>query len=111
MILQEIFGEDDPDLKRAVDWLVKTQLTNEQAANPNLNPDDDPPGSWHEPWFTGTGFPKVFYLRYHLYRLYFPVMAIGRYLTSHDITLEQKPHEQHTQEPAIKLLPKVLMKV
>ena len=36
-------------------------------------------GSWDEAEFTGTGFPSVFYLRYHLYRLYFPLMALGRY--------------------------------
>ena len=36
-------------------------------------------GGWCEHVFTGTGFPKVFYLRYHLYRHYFPVMALGRY--------------------------------
>lgn len=36
-------------------------------------------GSWDEPWFTGTGFPKVFYLRYHLYCKYFPVFALGMY--------------------------------
>jgi squalene-hopene/tetraprenyl-beta-curcumene cyclase len=29
--------------------------------------------------FAGTGFPKVFYLKYHLYRHYFPLMALGRY--------------------------------
>ena len=48
----------------------------------------DPAGSWVEPWFTGTGFPRVFYLRYHLYRLYFPVMAIGRYLAAHGISVD-----------------------
>ena len=36
-------------------------------------------GTWDEPWFTGTGFPRVFYLRYHLYRIYFPLMALARY--------------------------------
>ncbi|MCS7047537.1 MAG: hypothetical protein NZO58_14365, partial [Gemmataceae bacterium] len=36
-------------------------------------------GNWHEDDFTGTGFPKVFYLKYHNYRLYFPLMALGRY--------------------------------
>ncbi|MDR3620194.1 MAG: squalene--hopene cyclase [Paludisphaera borealis] len=36
-------------------------------------------GSWDEPEYTGTGFPKVFYLKYHLYRIYFPLMAISRY--------------------------------
>ena len=52
------------------------------ADDPVYNPDGDPAGSWVEPWFTGTGFPKVFYLRYHLYRLYFPLMALGRFLAA-----------------------------
>ena len=38
-----------------------------------------PDGTWDEAEFTGTGFPSVFYLRYHLYRVYFPLMALGRY--------------------------------
>jgi squalene-hopene/tetraprenyl-beta-curcumene cyclase len=38
-----------------------------------------PNGTWDEPAFTGTGFPRVFYLNYHLYRIYFPLMAISRY--------------------------------
>ena len=36
-------------------------------------------GTWSETDFTGTGFPRVFYLRYHYYRIYFPLMALGRY--------------------------------
>ncbi|MFM8704771.1 MAG: hypothetical protein ACKOHG_13055, partial [Planctomycetia bacterium] len=36
-------------------------------------------GSWEEPEFTGTGFPKVFYLRYHYYPIYFPLMALARF--------------------------------
>lgn len=36
-------------------------------------------GSWDEAEFTATGFPKVFYLKYHMYRNYFPLMALGRY--------------------------------
>ena len=36
-------------------------------------------GNWREDHFTGTGFPKVFYLKYHLYRLYFPLMALARF--------------------------------
>jgi squalene-hopene/tetraprenyl-beta-curcumene cyclase len=39
-----------------------------------------PDGDWDEPWFTGTGFPGDFYIRYHLYRLVFPISALGRYL-------------------------------
>lgn len=36
-------------------------------------------GTWEETHFTGTGFPRVFYLRYHLYCHYFPLMALGMY--------------------------------
>jgi squalene-hopene/tetraprenyl-beta-curcumene cyclase len=36
-------------------------------------------GSWPEPDFTGTGFPRVFYLKYHYYRVYFPLMALARW--------------------------------
>ena len=36
-------------------------------------------GSWDEPEFTGTGFPLVFYLRYHYYPIYFPLMALSRW--------------------------------
>ncbi|MBI3615751.1 MAG: squalene--hopene cyclase [Candidatus Omnitrophica bacterium] len=35
-----------------------------------------PDGNWPEELFTGTGFPKVFYLKYHLYRTYFPLLAL-----------------------------------
>jgi squalene-hopene/tetraprenyl-beta-curcumene cyclase len=37
-------------------------------------------GSWDEPSFTGTGFPGDFYINYHLYRLVFPISALGRYV-------------------------------
>jgi squalene-hopene/tetraprenyl-beta-curcumene cyclase len=82
MVLQEIYGPDDPDLHRALAWLVRTQLTADAARDPVQNPDGDPAGSWRETEFTGTGFPRVFYLRYHLYRLYFPLMAMGRALAA-----------------------------
>jgi squalene-hopene/tetraprenyl-beta-curcumene cyclase len=36
-------------------------------------------GSWHESFYTGTGFPRVFYLRYHMYELYFPLIALTQY--------------------------------
>jgi squalene-hopene/tetraprenyl-beta-curcumene cyclase len=36
-------------------------------------------GSWDEEQYTGTGFPRVFYLAYHLYRNYFPLIALSRY--------------------------------
>jgi len=50
---------------RGVRWLASTQTAE---------------GTWHEPWFTGTGFPGDFYINYHLYRLAFPVSALGRYV-------------------------------
>ncbi len=54
----------DPAVVKAVSYLVHQQK-------------DD--GSWSEPDFTGTGFPGVFYLKYHLYRNSFPVYALARY--------------------------------
>lgn len=36
-------------------------------------------GSWHEEEFTGTGFPKYFMIRYHIYRNSFPLAALGTY--------------------------------
>lgn len=57
-------GPDDPSAERAAAWLVSHQ-----------NED----GSWDEDEFTGTGFPCVFYLKYHLYRNSFPVYALARY--------------------------------
>ena len=38
-----------------------------------------PDGVWDEEWFTGTGFPKYFMLKYHNYRNCFPLMALGRF--------------------------------
>ena len=36
-------------------------------------------GGWEEEWYTAVGFPRVFYLRYHGYRTYFPLWALARY--------------------------------
>ncbi|MDY7015817.1 MAG: hypothetical protein SVX43_19920, partial [Cyanobacteriota bacterium] len=38
-----------------------------------------PDGTWDESYFTGTGFPCHFYLKYHLYQQHFPLTALGRY--------------------------------
>ncbi|HWW51391.1 MAG TPA: squalene--hopene cyclase [Verrucomicrobiae bacterium] len=54
----------DPAIERAVSWLISHQ-----------NAD----GTWDENEFTGTGFPCVFYLKYHLYRNAFPLYALARY--------------------------------
>jgi len=37
-----------------------------------------PDGDWDEAHFTGTGFPLDFMIRYHLYRINFPLLALGR---------------------------------
>ncbi len=54
----------DPAITRAAHHLVEQQQAD---------------GSWAEEEFTGTGFPCVFYLKYHLYRNYFPLYALARY--------------------------------
>jgi squalene-hopene/tetraprenyl-beta-curcumene cyclase len=36
-------------------------------------------GLWQEEHYTAVGFPKVFYLRYHGYRAFFPLWAMARY--------------------------------
>ncbi len=85
-------------ITRAVSWLCDHQLcadkppfepaqctgvetftpgTNDLAATDFIH---DRAGSWNEHHFTGTGFPKVFYLRYNMYRHYFPVMSLARFV-------------------------------
>jgi squalene-hopene/tetraprenyl-beta-curcumene cyclase len=56
--------EDHPAVTRGVRYLVLAQ-------------EDD--GTWNEPEFTGTGFPQVFYLRYHYYPIYFPLLALSQW--------------------------------
>jgi squalene-hopene/tetraprenyl-beta-curcumene cyclase len=54
----------DPAVVRGIEYLLATQR-------------DD--GTWDEPQFTGTGFPQVFYLRYHYYPIYFPLLALSQW--------------------------------
>jgi squalene-hopene/tetraprenyl-beta-curcumene cyclase len=74
----EVVGEDE-SIRRAIAYLCDTQLTEDQPADAPRYVVPDPAGGWREQWFTGTGFPRVFYLRYHDYRHYFPLMALARY--------------------------------
>jgi squalene-hopene/tetraprenyl-beta-curcumene cyclase len=60
-------GERSQVVTRGVAWLVGAQRAD---------------GGWDEPQYTGTGFPSDYYINYHLYRLTFPIMALGRCLTS-----------------------------
>jgi squalene-hopene/tetraprenyl-beta-curcumene cyclase len=72
-------------VRRGIDYLIREQ-----------NPD----GSWDEPTFTGTGFPRVFYLRYHYYRIYFPLMAIARYRAAIEREVGQSPPALASRIPA-----------
>src|SRR5205823_11669809 len=54
---------------RGISYLLRTQ---KPVGSSNA-------GGWDEPQYTGTGFPRVFYLAYHLYRVYFPLMALTAY--------------------------------
>jgi len=56
--------QDDPATGRGIRFLIEHQ-------------NDD--GTWDEAEFTGTGFPRVFYLRYHYYPIYFPLLALSRW--------------------------------
>lgn len=55
---------DDPAVGKAMTWLASQQDEN---------------GEWHEDPYNAVGFPKVFYLRYHGYKQFFPLMALARY--------------------------------
>jgi squalene-hopene/tetraprenyl-beta-curcumene cyclase len=58
-------GERSAAVERGLGWLLETQRAD---------------GGWDEPQYTGTGFPSDYYINYHLYRLTFPIMALGRCL-------------------------------
>jgi squalene-hopene/tetraprenyl-beta-curcumene cyclase len=66
-ILGLIAGGDPASLsvQHGIDYLLETQHTD---------------GSWDEELATGTGFPRVFYLNYHLYKDYFPLLALSAFV-------------------------------
>lgn len=60
-------GPVDDHITAGIAYLCKTQNSD---------------GSWDEPFFTGGGFPKAFYLKYELYKIYYPLMALAKYAAS-----------------------------
>ena len=76
-ILALLAGGDQTtnSLHKGVEYLIETQKHD---------------GSWDEALSTGTGFPGVFYLKYHLYRNSFPVLALSNYLKSRGATGAQR---------------------
>jgi squalene-hopene/tetraprenyl-beta-curcumene cyclase len=49
--------------------------------------------TWNETHFTGTGFPRHFYLRYYMYRNYFPLMALGLFRSRAEAAASARPAE------------------
>jgi squalene-hopene/tetraprenyl-beta-curcumene cyclase len=70
---------DDPGVRRGVHYLLETQNS---------------AGTWEQADWTGTGFPKVFYLNYHGYRHYFPLMALGQYQAARFARAQGTPSAQ-----------------
>ncbi|RME05130.1 MAG: squalene--hopene cyclase [Planctomycetota bacterium] len=69
-------GEVKSDsLQKGVDFLLRTQQKD---------------GSWQENEFTGTGFPEFFLIKYHMYSIYFPLLALARYRRYLFFTQEEK---------------------
>jgi len=67
-------------------WALLGLMAADEAAHPSvargiayLIDGQDREGNWDEPWYTAVGFPRVFYLRYHGYRAFFPLWALARY--------------------------------
>ena len=61
MALASLDWVGEPAFRRGLEFLLSRQRED---------------GNWPEDQFTGTGFPRVFYLRYDLYRTYFPLLAL-----------------------------------
>jgi squalene-hopene/tetraprenyl-beta-curcumene cyclase len=79
-------GEADGSTASQTAWAVLGLMAAGEAAHPAvvrgidyLIASQSRDGTWDEPWYTAVGFPRVFYLRYHGYRAYFPLWALARY--------------------------------
>ncbi len=77
---EDLRSYDDPGFTSAVTSTAGREAGAIEAGVRWLIDHQTAAGTWDEPQYTGTGFPGDFYLNYHLYRLMFPVSALGRYL-------------------------------
>jgi squalene-hopene/tetraprenyl-beta-curcumene cyclase len=75
---------DSESVRRGIRFLTDTQK---------------PSGGWEESLFTGTGFPRVFYLKYHLYCQYFPLLALS------DYQARRRPGGEASRRPELKTAP------
>jgi squalene-hopene/tetraprenyl-beta-curcumene cyclase len=69
-------------VERGIAYLLKTQRRD---------------GSWEEQWYTGTGFPRVFYLMYYMYCQYFPLIALTSYAKASAVGLEEQLRASRVQ--------------
>ena len=68
---------DDDSVKRGVEYLIKAPRTGPK---------------WDEEYYNAVGFPKVFYLRYHGYSVFFPIWALSRYRNLRDSNSKTTPY-------------------
>jgi squalene-hopene/tetraprenyl-beta-curcumene cyclase len=66
-------------VERGVNYLIETQKNSGEFS-----------GSWWEDEFTGTGFPIHFFIKYHMYQHFFPLMALSRYRHQRDAGLNEQ---------------------
>jgi squalene-hopene/tetraprenyl-beta-curcumene cyclase len=75
---------ESDEVRAGIDYLLATQEND---------------GTWEEDQFTGTGFPKVFYLKYHMYRIYFPLMALARFAKA--VSVDTHPKTEFRSQHAV----------
>lgn len=76
--------QQSPEVQAGINYLLATQLSD---------------GTWDEEPFTGTGFPRVFYLKYHMYAHYFPLMALGRYIQASQSRSSERMRSGYRYDP------------
>ena len=81
-----------PSVRAGIDYLLRTQQID---------------GGWEEREFTGTGFPRVFYLRYHMYCKYFPLWALALYrnLSGDGTMVTAAIRDQHRRSGQYRITP------